>query len=231
MATPFTHFVFVDFENVPVVDLGLVEGKPVHVMLLIGNKQTWLDLPLVRQIHRLAAQVELVEVGASGRNALDLTLACYLGQAVQRTPGADFHIVSKDKDFEAMIGHLQAKGVKVARHDSFAALPFLVPARKSPLSKPPFPAKTEAASKPGTTAKTAVSPIRKKTADNYAKLLEQIRSGKNRPGTRAKLMHHVHTVYGQKSTTEQQAAIVNRLICTGVIAIDDKGKVTYPSQA
>ncbi|MES1168419.1 MAG: hypothetical protein ABUL61_04545, partial [Oleiharenicola lentus] len=67
----FTYFVFVDFENVPTADLGLVEGKPVHVTFLIGKKQTWLDLTLVKQIHRLATQVELVEVGASGHNALD----------------------------------------------------------------------------------------------------------------------------------------------------------------
>jgi len=76
--------VFVDFENVPEVDLGLVEGKPVHVTILIGKNQKKIDLPLVQQIRRLAAQVELVEVGASGRNALDLTLAYYLGQAVLR---------------------------------------------------------------------------------------------------------------------------------------------------
>jgi hypothetical protein len=63
--------VFVDFENVHEVDLGLVEGKPVQVTLLIGKNQKKIDLALVQQIRRLAAQVALVEVGASGRNALD----------------------------------------------------------------------------------------------------------------------------------------------------------------
>ena len=119
------HFVLVDFENVSEVDLGLVEDRPVHVTLLIGKNQKKLDLALVRQIHRLAARVELVEVGASGHNALDLTLACYLGQAVQQWPTAQFHIVSKDQDFEPTIGHLVARGVEVARCDAFHLLSFL----------------------------------------------------------------------------------------------------------
>ena len=118
----FAHFVFVDFENVPDVDLGLVEGKPVHVTLLIGKNQKKLDLTLVRQIHRLASQVELVEVGATGRNALDLTLAFYLGQSVHQRSSAQFHIVSKDQDFDPMIGHLVGRTVKVARCEAFHLL-------------------------------------------------------------------------------------------------------------
>src|ERR1017187_7174364 len=62
----FTHFVFVDFENVPNIELGRVAGKPVHVSLLLGKNQRNLDVGLVQSIHRLAAQVQLVEVGASG---------------------------------------------------------------------------------------------------------------------------------------------------------------------
>eukprot|EP01031_Cornospumella_fuschlensis_P013228 gene13228-biopygen11165 len=69
------HLVFVDFENVPALDLSAIEGKSARVTLLIGKNQKKLDLDLVRQIHRLAPQVDLVEVGASGHNALDLTLA------------------------------------------------------------------------------------------------------------------------------------------------------------
>lgn len=220
----FTHFVFVDFENVPIIDLGLVAGQPVKVTLLIGKKQTWLDLSLVRQIHRLADQVELVEVGASGRNALDLTLACYLGQAVERSPAGEFLIISKDKDFEAMIGHLRAKGVKVARHESFAALPFL-PAKKGTLSKPPFVSKpgpaTAAKPKPAVQAKSKAPP------DKFPKLLEQIKSGKHRPGTRARLMHHIHTLYGQKSSSEQLTAVIDRLSASGVISVSAEDKVSY----
>src|ERR1700722_8753501 len=119
------HFVFVDFENVPEVDLGLVTGMPAHVMLLLGKHQKKLDVALVQQIRRLADQIELIEVGASGHNALDLTLAYYLGNAVQRNPQAQYYVVSKDSDFDPMLGHLRAQHIEVARFASFAALPFL----------------------------------------------------------------------------------------------------------
>jgi hypothetical protein len=226
---PFTHFVFVDFENVPKVNLAAVQGKPVHVALLIGKNQKKLETAFSLQMHQYASQITPIEVGASGRNALDITLACYLGQEIQRTPDAEFFIVSKDKDYDPMLSHLKASGMKVSRHDAFAALPFLKPVKKSGSTKPPFQVKVEAAANAGTPIKQAAPPANKKTADAYAKLLDQIRNGKHRPGTRAKLMHHIHTVYGQKSTEEQQTAVVNRLINDRIVSIDAQDKVTYPS--
>ena len=183
-----THFVFVDFENVPTVDLGLVEGKPVHVTLLIGKKQTWLDLPLVRQIHRLAAQVDLVEVGASGRNALDLTLAYYLGRAIQRSPGAQFCIVSKDKDFEPMIGHLCGKGIIASRLDSFAALPFLPKPRK------PSPVKVAAPIKASAPAKAAAVAKALPQDERLEKLITRLKNNTApRPKKRSSLLARIGT--------------------------------------
>ncbi len=220
---PFTHFVFVDFENVPKVDLEVVEGKPVHVTLLIGKKQTWLDLPLVQQIHRLAAQVALVEVGASGRNALDLTLACYLGQAVQRSPGADFAIVSKDKDFEAMIGHLQHKGIRVRRHDSFAALPFLQkPKKPAPVVKPASPAKISAPAKTPTPVQGA------STDERLEKLISMLKNNTApRPKKMSSLLARIGNDFGNKLTEAEQGAKLTELIRRGVLTIDAKGKVSY----
>ncbi|MBI2498594.1 MAG: hypothetical protein HYV75_11965 [Opitutae bacterium] len=74
-AESFTHFVFVDFENVPSIDLALVAGKPVHVTLLIGKNQTKRETSLSVQLHAHAGQVAPIEVGASGRNALDMVLS------------------------------------------------------------------------------------------------------------------------------------------------------------
>jgi hypothetical protein len=205
-----THFVFVDFENVPEVDLGLVEGKAVHVTLLIGKNQKKLDLALVQQIHRLATQIALVEVGASGHNALDLTLAYYLGQAVQRAPGAQFCIVSKDKDFEPMIAHLRSAHVQVFRHDKFSALPFLPQPRSGTPPKGTSPAKSAA-------------PV-----DKFAKLLARLQNNSApRPKKRAGLLAHINTVYGNKLSDAEQTALVEDLIKRGVLKIDAKDKVSY----
>jgi len=203
-------FVFVDFENVPEVDLNPVEGKPVHVTLLIGKNQKKLDLALVRQIHRLASQVELVEVGASGHNALDLTLAYYLGRAVQRTPGAQYCVVSKDKDFEPMIGHLHGENVKVVRYDDFLLLPFL------PRPKAITPPKSTSAPK---------SP----PEDRRAKVIARLRNPAtpNRPATLKALLAHIQAAMGKESSEAGVEGILHELCEEQAIVIDPKNKVAY----
>src|SRR5687767_7742057 len=78
---PHAHHIFVDFENVSFVDLDAIAALPVFVTLLIGKNQTKIDAVLVQQIHAHANKVRLITLGASGRNALDLTLSYYLGRA------------------------------------------------------------------------------------------------------------------------------------------------------
>jgi hypothetical protein len=195
-----THHIFVDFENVHTVDLALIEGKPVHVTLLIGEKQKRLDLALVRQIHRQATQVTLVEVGASGRNALDLVLACHLGKATTQHPDAGFYIVSKDKDFNPLIAHLRADHVDVSRHEAFTALPFLPTA--------PDPAQSD---------------------DRLAKLITRLTSKITaRPVRRKTLLSDIHSFYANRLSPAELEAVVATLEERGIIAIDARGRVTYP---
>lgn len=203
----FAYFVFVDFENVPNIELSAVAGKSVHVTLLIGKNQKSLDFALVQQIHRLAAQVELVEVGASGHNALDLTLAYYLGQAVLRTPERHFCIVSKDKDFDPLVGHLQREKIKVDRFDSFGALPFLPRSKKTaaPAAKPPV--------------------------DRRAKVIARLMNPANlaRPSSRTALLAHIKTALGKEASDAKGEEILRDLTARKALAIDAKGKVSYAS--
>ena len=217
-----THFVFVDFENIQEVQLALVQNKPVYITLLIGKNQGKLDYALVEQIHRYAAQVELVKLDASGRNALDLTLAYYLGQAVQRTPGAQFSIVSKDKDFEPMIGHLVGKGIKVVRCDSFAALPFLPKPRKSHPVKGAIPVKSSIPVK--------VVPLFKVGgADGRLDKLKNrlINNLGQRPKKRDRLLAYINTAFGGKLSEEEQNTKLDELTKHEILFIDVEGKVTY----
>ena len=217
-----THFVFVDFENVHEVDLGLVEGKPVQVTLLIGKNQKKIDLALVQQIRRLAAQVDLVEVGASGRNALDLTLAYYLGQAVLQNPNARFCIVSRDKDFEPMMAHLSGQGIKVVRCDSFAALPFLPKPRASTSVKAAVPIKPNAPVKAG-------APVRADAMDDrFERLVARLQnSSAPRPKKKSGLLARIKSDFGHKLTAVEQNEKVDELIRRGVLSIDPKGKIAY----
>ncbi len=217
LTAPFAHFVFVDFENVPDVDLGLVEGKPVHVTLLIGKNQKKLDLALVRKIHRLASQVELVEVGASGHNALDLTLAFYLGQSFHQWPTAEFHIVSKDQDFEPMISHLTHRGLKVARCDAFHLLPFL------PQSKPTAPARSAASAK-------AASANKKPVVDKQTKVIARLKNpaAPNRPSTEKALRAHIETALGKESSPVMVEEVFAKLRHDHALTIEPGGKIIWP---
>jgi len=219
-----TYFVFVDFENVQKVDLALIEGKPVHVTLMIGKNQTWLDLTLVQQIRRLPHQVELLEVGASGHNALDLTLAYYLGRAVEQIPEATYAIVSKDKDFEPMIGHLVGKGINVVRKDTFAALPFLLPPKPAVPAKPK-PVLKIVAGKPAPAAPKgpASKSAKAKPEDKLARLVKHLRNGP--PTDRRKLEHTIADSYRKSPPPGGVESVIALLVKQKVIAIDAHGKV------
>lgn len=213
---PITHRVFVDFENVPNIDLGLIGGQKVHVTLLMGKNQTKIPIDLVQNIRRYAAQVELIEVGASGRNALDLTLAFYLGQAVHQHPEVCFWIVSKDKDFGPMISHLHQRSVKVRveRCSGFDQLPFLQPSHTPRATTP-------------SAADAPPAPV-----DRRAKLIAHLEnpSAKNRPTKRTALSAHVKASLGGETSDAEVTALITELVESAIIVIDSAGKVTYPQR-
>jgi hypothetical protein len=189
---------------------------------MIGKNQKKMDLPLVQQIHRLAAQVELVEVGASGRNALDLTLSYYLGQTVLRVPDARFTIVSKDKDFDPMIAHLAGKGIKVVRCENLAALPFPPRPGKSSAVKATPPVKSTAHAK-------AVTLIKADSPDNrFEKLVARLRNiSATRPKKKSRLLSRINSDFGNKLTAAEQNEKLDLLISRGILSIDEKGAVDY----
>src|SRR5204863_9909851 len=126
---PLTNHVFVDYENVHEVDPAIIGARTVHLTLLIGPRQTRLDVPLVEKLLQHASSVELVRLKSSGANALDFALAYYLGRAVLADPCGHFHIVSKDVGYDPLLEHLRSKHIHVRRRDSFSTLTFLGPAK------------------------------------------------------------------------------------------------------
>jgi hypothetical protein len=121
-----TNYIFIDFENVQETDLDRIAGKPVKVRLILGERHKSLPVALVQKLLKYAEQVALVETGRSGKNALDLVLAQHIGEAKKGDPHGYFHILSKDKDFDALIGHLKDTGTLAARHASFSEIPVLM---------------------------------------------------------------------------------------------------------
>src|SRR6266404_7385047 len=138
---PINH-IFVDFENVHEIDLAVIGSKAVSFTLLVGPRQTKLDVSLVEKLFKHAVSVQLVRFTSAGRNALDFTLAYYVGRAVAADPTGYFHIVSKDAGYDPLITHLRSRHISARRHESFATLTFEAPPR------PAAPAPPVAAPKP-----------------------------------------------------------------------------------
>ncbi len=245
----FTHFIFVDFENVQDVDLALAKEKPVHVTLLIGAKQTKVPVKLATQLHTFAAQVTPVEVGGSGRNALDLTLAMYLGREIERHPQANYVIVSRDQDFDPMVTHLTSAGARVERVPSFAAVSAFASARKSvrparaarthapkPHARPSAysaakPPPSAAAAKPTDTplppriGMDVIPDLARRQNAIFARLSNP--TNKNRPTTQKALAAHLRAALGNNATEADVAALLAALEARRVLSIDAQKRVVY----
>jgi hypothetical protein len=234
-----THYIFVDFENVHSVDLDLVEGNPVKVILLIGKSQSRVDYDLMERVHRHSSQVRLVKAGTSGRNALDFVLAWEVGAQSAADPDGHYHVVSRDKGFDAMITHLQSRGLQAARHASFAEVP--------PLRGPSLPVAAKVvAAKPAATKAAAkhVSPPREPkaapartpnpsevTPKALAEAVRQwlVKYPEKRPKRKTALVKLILSNIAKDLTPENLTSVLNRLGERKIIAISDAGAVTYPS--
>jgi hypothetical protein len=194
------NHVFVDFENVHEVDPALFGAKSVSLTLLLGARQTKLDAALVEKLLEHAASVQLVRLTSSGKNALDFTLAYYVGRAVMADPTGHFHIVSGDTGFDPLIEHLRSRHIHADRHDNF-----------SPLTSP-APAKT-----------TSVPPedLLTRASEHLSKLVT------NRPKRKKTLISHLRARFDKTATDAEMEDLVNRLCKAGHLTIGEKDAVTY----
>ncbi len=120
------NYIYVDYENVQETDLDRLTGKPAHVTLVLGQRNKSLPVTLVKLIQRHADQVNLIETGLIAKNALDFVLACEVGKQTERDPKGYFHILSKDKGFDAVIHHLKSNKILACRQESFSEIPVLM---------------------------------------------------------------------------------------------------------
>jgi hypothetical protein len=234
----FAHYIFVDFENVQDVDLELIEGRPVHVTLLIGSKQTKLPTELSMQIHNFSGQLQPVQLDASGRNALDLTLSSYLGRTLERAPGAQYAIVSRDKDFDPMIGHWRSLGVDLVRVPAFAAVPFLGgSSRRAPAARARSHDEDRASDRGSERSPDRSSGRgsgrggsrgggRPLPAERIARVLLDP-STRGRPSSRARLAGFVRNRLGADPTEADVDAALDHLVAAGILSIAANGRVTY----
>ena len=232
---PLNH-VFVDYENVQALNLDVIASKNVTFTLLVGPHKKKLDVELVEQLFAHAASVELVRLSASGRNALDFTLAYYIGRAVAADPAGFFHIVSKDTGYDPMIAHLRSRHIRVRRHDDFSTLTFssasklqapiaVEPSKRSPAT---LKLKAPVADKPLRTKPVPVRPKTPLSDKPLTRVLEHLRTHPiNRPKRRKTLASHLSALLGKQPAEGGIEKLIDELIEASHIAIDAKNAVTY----
>jgi len=219
LSPPINH-ILVDFENVQKIDLAVIGSQAVTFTLLVGPRQTKLAVSLVERLLEHAAAVQLVRLASAGRNALDFTLAYYVGRAVAADPTGCFHIVSKDAGYDPLIEHLRSKHIHARRHTDFTTLTISGPV------KPPGATPPAAVPKPKAPAKSkAQPPVLEKQA---ARVLEHLRRHTtNCPRNQKKLVSFLVAYLGHKITETDALSLVENLRQAGYLAIGEKGAVTY----
>jgi hypothetical protein len=105
-------FVFIDYENIQPEKISLLNRKQFRLIIFAGDRQNISDLEELLQPFGKKANIKRI---APGRNSLDFHIAFYLGQISASEPGANFFIVSKDKDYDTLINHLHSLNINVAR--------------------------------------------------------------------------------------------------------------------
>jgi hypothetical protein len=192
------NYIFVDFENTQVHDIGLISGKPVILLLVMGEKQKQLPIPLIKQLLAHADQVGLIEANCAGKNALDFVLSYHIGQWAKQDPTGYFHIVSKDKGFDPLITHLKQLKVSAARHDEFAQIPLFVDHQKTPV------------------------------ADKIALLMERFaKHAASRPAKRDSLIAYINSTFAKQLPENEVLALVHDMEQRRFIAINGQNQVTY----
>ena len=198
-----TNHVFVDFENVHEVDPAVIGSKSTSVTLFLGAKNTKLDASLVEKLLEHAASVHLVRLTSSGKNALDFTLAYYVGRAAITDPTGYFHIISKDAGFDPLIQHLKSRHIRARRHADFTDLNFT--GTPKPVAPPPAP-----------------------PSDSMTKVLEHLRKNTtNRPKRKTTLASHLLAHLGKNATEAEVTTLIDALVQAGHLSIGDKGTVSY----
>jgi hypothetical protein len=118
-----TNFVLIDYENVrthSASDLSVLKSEDFAVKLFLGVHDKMLSVDFVEALLPIGRRVEIIRLKASGANALDFHVAFYIGKLSCQKPESTFHIISKDRDYDALIKNLKTTGVVVHRHRCIA---------------------------------------------------------------------------------------------------------------
>lgn len=224
MEPPERVHLLVDLENVKPTarELAQVRGNHIRLWILHGPQQKCFPAEWVDAWRPLGTQLELVQSTRAGPNALDLHVAFTIGRASREDQLAGvrgrYVVVSKDKDFDALIGHAGTRSVDVVRAESLGDALRIAsdPAPEPRLSPQAKPAAKKAARSLSAESQTVVNQLREHP--------------RNRPRTRQKLENHIRSVLGNDVNPDAVGKVVAELVSFSALQFEGN-KVQYKQLA
>lgn len=120
-----TQVFLIDYENVQPDVLPALALEDVLVLVFVGPQQGKLPFALADAMQKLGHKAEYVRVATAGKDAVDMHIAFHLGRLCQQMPEAYFHIVSKDRDYDPLLEHLNLSVKRGAKWASLSDVPLL----------------------------------------------------------------------------------------------------------
>jgi hypothetical protein len=153
-------YILIDFENVQPDKMGALGDGAFKIKVFVGAKQSRVSLGMASALQALGAAAEYVQISGSGRNALDLHIAYEIGRLAAADPGAAFHIVSKDTDYDPLIAYLKKQNITCRRWAAVTDIPHSRQASPKPAPKQqPAKATAKGAPKPAPAPRDRVDEI------------------------------------------------------------------------
>ena len=199
-----TNYVLIDYENVRVTSLALLNDEHFQVWVFLGPNNTKLEVPFVLAMQEFGERAVYIRLKAGGRNALDFHIAYYLGSLAKADPTGSFHIISKDTGFDPLIQHLRTKGISVARSVSIEAMSCFTPEEKPSGSRP------------------------KLTDEELLKtvIADLIKRKTSRPSTSKTLLSTIHAKCGKELAASKIEGIYEALVKLGYVRVEGT-RVSY----
>ena len=180
----------IDFENVQPENVAILDQEWIKVLMFVGKTQTKLPFELVKTFQKMGERAQYVEMGGSGKNALDFHIAYYIGKLASENKGAYVHIVSKDQGFDPLVEHLKSEEqLSVDRIENLEPIAELV--KKKALAQSPA------------------------ERVNYAKEFLMGPKVATRPRSRMTLLNHVIAAFGKTITEEEAQEVITGLFAHG----------------
>ena len=183
------NYVLIDFENVQPDNVTILDQEWIRVLLFVGKAQTKIPLELAKTIQKMGDRAQYVEMGGSGKNALDFHIAYYLGKLSSTDKESYYHIVSKDQGFDPLVEHLKnEEHLSIDRIEDLGPIAELV--KKKALNRSP--------------------------ADrvDYVKGF-LMRPNATRPRSRKTLLNHVIAAFGKTVTEAEAQEVIEGLFANG----------------